>query len=67
MVQNQRKCQHRAMLALQIFKIYSILKMVVLERITSIIYHYHVNVCSTLHFEQQLFRAIKNLHFSTYV
>ena len=66
MSQNQRKCQHRAILALQIFKIYSILKMVVLNRITSIIYLLSCERMS-LHFEQQLVRAIKNRHFSTYV
>ena len=41
--------------------------MVVLERITSIFFIYnHVKVCSALHLEQQLFHAIKNMHFTTY-
>ena len=42
--------------------------MVALERITSIFFIYnHVKVCSALHLEQQLFHAIKNMHFTTYV
>ena len=41
--------------------------MVVLEKITSIFFIYnHVKVCSALHLDQQLFHAIKNMHFTTY-
>ena len=42
--------------------------MVVLERVTSIFFIYNdVKVCSALHLEHQLFHAIKNIHFTTYV
>ena len=46
--------------------------MEVLEKITNIFICSHVKVCralrlSALHLEQQLFYAIENMHFSTYV
>ena len=47
----------------QILKIY-FLKIVVLEKITSIFDLYHVKDCSVLHLKQQLCHASKNRHFS---